>query len=182
MMNKQHGAALIVSLVLLIVMTIIGLSAIRTSALEEKMAANARDQQIALQATEMALRAGEAWIAGQLTELAATDNGSSNIWTANIMSIDDDIADSWWHQQNQAWWDANGVQANSDVMFSSNEAEIAVNRPRYIIEYQQYVGDDLLIGTGSTTTGRSFYRITARGTGASEQARVMLQSTTAKRY
>lgn len=182
MMNKQHGAALIVSLVILIVMTIIGLSAIRTSALEEKMAANARDQQIALQATEMALRAGEAWIAEQLTELAATDNGSSRIWTANIMSTDDDVADSWWHQRNQTWWNANGIQTSSDVAFGSNEADLQLNRPRYIIEYQQYVGDDLLIGTGSTTTGRSFYRITARGTGASEQARVMLQSTTAKRY
>jgi len=181
-MNKQQGAALIVSLVILIVMTIIGLASIRTSSMEEKMSANTRDQQIAMQATEIAIRAGEAWIASQTTEPDVTDNGITNVWTANIMMSDENAVDSWWQQRNAAWWNSNGVQTPNAVTFSTNAGNINVTRPRYVIEYIQYVGDDLLVGTGSTTTGRSYYRVTARGTGGSEQARVLLQSTTAKRY
>lgn len=36
LLPKQNGAALIVSLVILVLMTLLGLSSIRTSALEEK--------------------------------------------------------------------------------------------------------------------------------------------------
>lgn len=181
-MKTQQGAALIVSLVILVVMTIIGLAAIRTSSMEEKMTANTRDQQIATQATEIAIRAAEAWIASQPIEPDVTDNGSSNVWTKDIMLSNTALADSWWQQRDAAWWNANGVQSPSNITFTTNEAVVNVNRPRYVIEYQQYVGDDLLVGTGSTTSGRSYYRVTARGTGGSEQARVLLQSTTAKRY
>lgn len=182
-MNKQHGAALIVSLVILIVMTLIGLASIRTSAMQEKMSANLRDQQIAMQSTEIALRAGEAWIASQLTEPEATNTATNNVWSINNNTMmDEDLIENWWQQQDAAWWNTNGVQSGSDVTFSTNETDVDINRPRYVIEQQQYVSDDLLLGTGSTTTGRVYYRVTARGTGGSEQARIMLQSTTAKRY
>ncbi len=57
--NKQQGAVLIVSLLMLLVMTIIGLSAMRSTTLEEKMAGNYRNNNIAFQAAEAALRDGE---------------------------------------------------------------------------------------------------------------------------
>lgn len=63
-MNKlplhQTGAALIVGLVMLLVMTMIGVSAMQTNLLEEKMAGNYRDRDLAFQAAEAALRDAEA--------------------------------------------------------------------------------------------------------------------------
>lgn len=57
--KNQTGAALIISMIILVLMTLLGLSSIRTSSLEEKMTANLRDQELAFQAAEIALRDAE---------------------------------------------------------------------------------------------------------------------------
>ena len=59
MTPHQRGSALVFSLVILLVMTMIGITALGTSTLEEKMAANDRNQRVAFQAAEAALREGE---------------------------------------------------------------------------------------------------------------------------
>ena len=53
---NERGAALVISLVLLAVMTLFGISMVNTTLLEERMASNQRDTDIAFQATEAALR------------------------------------------------------------------------------------------------------------------------------
>ena len=60
--KKQRGVVLIMSLTILMVLTLIGVSAMKTSALQERMSGNARDYQIAFEAAEIALRAGEDYI------------------------------------------------------------------------------------------------------------------------
>ena len=50
--SKQSGSALIISLMILIVMTLIGITGMGTSGLEEKMAGNDRDAALAFQAAE----------------------------------------------------------------------------------------------------------------------------------
>ena len=57
--HKQHGVALAIALILLVIMTLLGLSGVRTVGLEEKMASNTYDRSLAFQAAEAALRAGE---------------------------------------------------------------------------------------------------------------------------
>lgn len=61
--DAQRGAALIMALVLLVAMTLVGLTGVRTAALEEKMASSTQDRNLAFQATEAALRVGEAAVA-----------------------------------------------------------------------------------------------------------------------
>jgi Tfp pilus assembly protein PilX len=58
----QSGIALVVSLIFLLLLTLISVSAMRVSGLEEKMVSNDRDRNLAFQAAEAALRAGEAQI------------------------------------------------------------------------------------------------------------------------
>lgn len=55
----QSGIALPMVLIFLVVMMLIGAVAIRNVTLEEKMAANSRNQQLAFQAAELGLRACE---------------------------------------------------------------------------------------------------------------------------
>ncbi|HEY8024591.1 MAG TPA: PilX N-terminal domain-containing pilus assembly protein [Burkholderiaceae bacterium] len=57
--NKQSGAALVVGLIFLVILTLLGLTAMQTGILEERMAGNSRDHNIAFQAAEAALRDGE---------------------------------------------------------------------------------------------------------------------------
>ena len=47
--KKQLGVALFISLVLLLVLTIIGVSAVQTTSLEERMARNTHDNVLAFQ-------------------------------------------------------------------------------------------------------------------------------------
>jgi Tfp pilus assembly protein PilX len=63
---KQQGAILIIGLLFLLMLTIIGVSAMSTTAFEEKMAGNRIDREIAFQAAEAALRAGERHIETEL--------------------------------------------------------------------------------------------------------------------
>ena len=53
----QHGAALVTSLVILLVLTLLGIAAMRTSTLEERMAGNVQDTVHAFEAAESGLNA-----------------------------------------------------------------------------------------------------------------------------
>lgn len=55
--KKQEGAALFVALIMLLVLTVIGLSASQRSTLQEKMASNAHMQNVAFNAAESAMSA-----------------------------------------------------------------------------------------------------------------------------
>ncbi|MDE2346314.1 MAG: hypothetical protein KGL13_07580, partial [Gammaproteobacteria bacterium] len=55
--SKQTGFVLIVALILLLVLTVLGLAAAQSTSLQERMAGNARDRDLAFQAAEAGLRA-----------------------------------------------------------------------------------------------------------------------------
>ena len=55
----QRGIALVVALVLLIVITLVGLAAVRGTIMQQKMTANFYDRQIAFQSDEAALRVAQ---------------------------------------------------------------------------------------------------------------------------
>lgn len=60
--RKQHGAVLATSLVMLLLLTIIGITAMSGTTEQERMAGNFRDRDIAFQSGETALRATEQWL------------------------------------------------------------------------------------------------------------------------
>jgi type IV pilus assembly protein PilX len=60
MRNRQSGIALFVALMLLLILSMIGLVIGRTQTVEERMARNENDNQIATQSAEAALRNAEA--------------------------------------------------------------------------------------------------------------------------
>lgn len=62
--HHQSGAALIITLVFLVVVTLIGVSAMRTTTMEENMAGNLRNQAVAFEGAEAALREGEGRLLG----------------------------------------------------------------------------------------------------------------------
>ena len=60
---QERGVALVMALVLLVIMNLLGLSAMRSAILEEKMAGQIRDRNLSLEAAEAALRQAEAHVA-----------------------------------------------------------------------------------------------------------------------
>lgn len=57
--SNQRGAVLVMSLIILLILTVLGLTAMQTTGVQERMAGGLRDASISLQAAEAALRDGE---------------------------------------------------------------------------------------------------------------------------
>lgn len=169
----QRGATLIISLLLLMVLTLIGVTAMRTTTLEEKMAGNMRDQNIAFQAAEAALRAGENWLAQQTTEPATHGNCAAapcdQVWVLNTPNQGDFLDTQWWKATTQA-------QTYSDATLTDVKTP-----PQYFVEHYTLIADSLVVGQGPKT-GRDIYRITARGTGGTDNAQAILQTTYTRRF
>lgn len=170
--NKQIGVVLIVSLIMLLLLTIIGVTSMQVTGLEEKMAGNMRNQNLAFQSAETALRDREAWIFTRPSEPAID---SATVWALNAADPIPTNSADWWHDVNDAWWPINAVA------LGFTPAGIAT-APRSIIEFKRFAADTLLIGAGGSIPGITYYQITSRGTGGNNQARVLLQSTTARRF
>src|SRR3546814_2367413 len=66
--HMQRGASLIVVLILLLVVTLLGLAALRTTILQERMSANLFDRSLSFQAAETALREGQVAIQNRSEE------------------------------------------------------------------------------------------------------------------
>lgn len=60
--RRQSGAVVIIGLIILLILTLLMLTSVRVSILQERMAANMRNQNIAFQAAESALREAESFI------------------------------------------------------------------------------------------------------------------------
>lgn len=77
--RAERGAVLIVALVMLLLLTVIGLASMRGTSLQESMAGNLRDGDVAFQAAEASLRKGEEVVTTRF--IAGTHNA---LETANI--------------------------------------------------------------------------------------------------
>lgn len=57
--HHQGGAVLVVGLIILLLLSLLGVQAMRSNVLQERMAGNMRERNVAFQAAEAALRLGE---------------------------------------------------------------------------------------------------------------------------
>jgi type IV pilus assembly protein PilX len=171
---RQHGAALVVSLMLLLVLTILGITGMYTTTLEEKMAGNMRDREIAFEAAERTLRYAERWLDGNVVALGAfDDDGSDGLYNYETPKI--------WTKVDWAGTDSsNGNKARSNDDISGTSAQ-----GRFIVEHLQTVagGNDVNLNNYGQDIGGAdleVFRITARGSGGADGAAVYLQTTYAK--
>jgi type IV pilus assembly protein PilX len=180
----QHGMVLVVTLIMLLMMSLLGLSAIRVTTLEERMAGNWRDQQLSLQAAEAALRGAER----QLAPLQAPPNPRDfpNGCGAGEDCLVFDGRESTRRPTEEGVMSADPTQrAEWEALARAYEPEISgiPAQPRFLIEHRGYIRDHLVSGFGANQeTGRDQYRITARGSGQTTVSRSVLQTHFIKRY
>lgn len=174
--TSERGVILIVTLFILLILTAVGMAAANISTFEQRMSVSLLDQDVAFQAAESALREGEAFVWG----LTGFDEGAANCSaeTGPCISTQNSVN--------------GGVFANSATLPWGSTSAYALPRfsgvkttPEYVIEYLQRVKDEnssLGLGTKTEISGSDFYRVTARGTGRSDQAQAVVQSVYAKRF
>ncbi|MEM9404230.1 MAG: PilX N-terminal domain-containing pilus assembly protein [Pseudomonadota bacterium] len=164
--QKQRGAVFIVSLVILLVVTMLAISSMQSTALEERMAGNTNDRNLAFQSTESALREAEVFIE------SITSLGNFN-GTGGLIGRTDAEPSLY----DQSTWGPEGNHVVAGTDFGSYEA------PRYFIKnFTTVTGTEGALnlsgygdnkGTGDVTV----FRLTARGIGAgADSAEVILRS------
>ncbi|MBT8090452.1 MAG: hypothetical protein KJO01_09620 [Gammaproteobacteria bacterium] len=164
--RRQRGVVLIVSLIMLLVVTLLAVSSMQGTSLEEKMAGNTRDRNLAFQTTESAVREAETYIESIVS--LGSFNGGGGLYGLT------DIAP--YYAMGTTWSDATQhVVADADYG--------AYARPQYFIKHFTTVkgteGAMNMSGYGDNkgTGDVSIFKITSRGTGASaESAEVILRS------
>lgn len=181
--QHQRGAILVFALVFLAVLTMMGVSGMESTTLEERMSANMVDNEVAFNAAESALQAAEAWLILQNTLPITSVDGSTTVWAEDAMDptpagAGNDDGQYWWSHASMdaTWWTNNGDAP-------ANVPGVSV-QPRYLIEEYKTVdtGQSIAIGGGETTVPRIFHRITARGWGIANTTRAMVQATFVQTY
>lgn len=148
--RQPAGIALPIALVFLVVLTIIGVTSMQTSTLQERMAGNTVDRSIALQAAEETLR------------VAAEDieSGVSLIGDAYVYNVG--------NGPNPDGLDC--ASPPSDVQIVSATGDVAAD-PCYFAE--EYISVPLTAGSGGAEIR---YKVTAIATGRSPESSVVLTS------
>jgi len=166
-LKKQQGAVLIVSLLIMLIMTLISVAGLRTTTLEEKMVTNIRDKNIAFEAAEAALQEAEGVVEAEISMAAYDTTGTDGKYDNTIVDIEGNIT----------WVAGTDCAASADIVGTYTNTA-----PCYAIQnYASVVqGTDVLNqGNYGGNTGAGtleMFRITARGTGASDNTQVILQT------
>jgi type IV pilus assembly protein PilX len=187
--RNQRGATLIVGLIFLVALTLLGVMAMKSTLLQERMAGGSRDHSLAFQAAEAALRDAKRDILSLRADGTTCTPGSAGCrpatdrpWESagrtpftstctNGQCYDNPAVSGYgFGVGNQAAWLAYPLTGapSIDYGFFTGAVPIAgvATQPRYLIE--------IFLRSNSQVT-RYFYRITARGVGANPNTAVVLQ-------
>lgn len=170
---NQHGMALVISLIFLVVLTALGIFAIQNNTLQERMAGNYRNQHIAFEAAELALRVGEE------ATIQRTHAGSP------ISVLDNNSTDPW---NPEYWLDAVTNNSAKAHQLEAGSAPHSSQQPIFFLEeidmplivdtdIEDPVTDAALDGSLEPERTQNLYRITAIGFGGTDDAVIILQST-----
>ena len=149
----------------------------QSTMLEEKMAGNLRDENLAFQAAEAALRDGEKYLQSATVGPFLTAKNATGLYQPALSTTTE-------------WWELAGIWTAAGSRVFGGALPGIATQPRYIIEDMSYQtrctktgceniplpktpGGSLKMGA---VTQVGLFRITARGTGGTDQAAIVLQS------
>ena len=187
-LRSQRGAVLIVSLMFLVILTMLGVTAMTSTTFEERMAGNARDAAIAHHAAEAALREARDEILGLTTTKRANSmdrfHERSPACSAGICQKVGDIATPAGTEYPVTlppipdivkWTKDDAATAEYGSMSGGKKISAVSNQPRYTIElFCSPMFYETLKDVGAHCR---LYRLTATGWGRNPNTRVTLQET-----
>lgn len=160
--RAQRGIALVVALILLLLITMVGLAAMRGTLMQQRMASNLYDRQVALQNAEAALRAATTLVPSQPTLIW------HNCQTSGVVCLPDPFNDP-----NLPSGAIHPVSSGTSAGAYS-AGVTAGYQPQYVVESMgNWVDQNANTGFGNTANSRNYgvqgssatsvyYRITAR--------------------
>ncbi len=197
---RQRGAVLIVGLVILLVVTMVGIGGQQSTVLQERMAGNMRQNNIAFQAAEAALQLALSYLEEQAQPITPDDAGTHFVWTSCTVDdadagraacgrLQDDVLTNW-KKAPAAVKEGTTYGAMAAALDGADPGSDAdaykfpdvIADPHIYIEVRE---DRYFPDTQANSFGEQimyFYTVTSIGFGTNEQARAILQSTIARVY
>lgn len=172
--STQRGISLIIVMIFLVILSILGVTAMQSSSLGSRIARNEADRALAFQAAEAALRDGEldvknlkanntaclAASAGCRVENISRGDGFDTSCTLGLCDSRAFTTPVW---EDTTRWTTTGASVAYGTYTAAAALPVVGQQPRYILEYFP-LGDSVV------------YRVTAVGFGANTSTQVMLQS------
>lgn len=181
----QHGATLLVALILLLVMTLMASTSLQSNVLQLRMAANMQDETVAFEAAETALRYAEKWLSEQdeMPGLIHYDDWRSTSSEFVFDSSKGSLLKEKLGQLNSIGdWES---KAQLVTLFDVNAAQSGRvdEQPRVTLEFRQYDADNKTIkGSYLGESGSGLFRQLSRNTGVTGNSEVILVSEYRKRF
>jgi type IV pilus assembly protein PilX len=188
--RSQNGFVLVTSLIFLVVITLLAVSAINSSTLQERMASNQREKSRARQAADAALRRGELVLEDTVFDTlqkpgstvivdtpADTENGGTlrvRIWRRGEMIEDTDEQDN-----PEAFLDDSTWADDKPLTYKLEDLLDPVD---YFVEDYDCIARDLNPDSKAVCDGSMLYRVTARARGKNPAAVAVTQSIYEKNY
>jgi type IV pilus assembly protein PilX len=165
---RQQGAAMVIALVMLLILTLLATASARMTLLDERMMGNTQDRNVAFQGAEAAIRTGETVLA--VAGVLPAFNNGLGLWqpaAPGVMPV---------------WESVDWENVGADVLAYDGLADAPGNLANatasYLIEEMPpvpCVGCSIVAGV--VPDEPAIYRVTARGVGAAGNATVTLQTT-----
>ncbi|MGN8157185.1 pilus assembly PilX family protein [Salinisphaera sp. RV14] len=180
--RRQDGFILVTSLIFLVVLTLLAVSAINSSTLQERMATNQREKSRALDAADSALSHVETLLASTGfrqcnpvmnptagTSAAANSGCDTSASGLTVIPAGSGTSDSTSYYLSDQFWSQAGV---SSYQLPADASSTGLN-VQYVVEYVREQANDLNPGSAGTVI---LFRITARADGRSPASRAVVQS------
>jgi type IV pilus assembly protein PilX len=165
--SKQNGVVMFVALILLLILSLLGVTAARMQTVEERMARNDGNRQLGQQAAEAALRAAEVGVlTGTYFNFAGNANGLYQPDWVNTGSA----------LTGMNWSSGAVITYAGPPLLSLPPAS---QTPKFMIEQLPSVAaanDDTSMSGLTNSAPVTVYRVTAKGVGADNTSTTTLQS------
>ncbi|HEX3951694.1 MAG TPA: PilX N-terminal domain-containing pilus assembly protein [Steroidobacteraceae bacterium] len=165
--SKQSGVVMFVALILLLILSLLGVTASRMQTVEERMARNDNNRQLGAQAAEAALRAAEAGIlSGTISDFVA---GTGGLYTPDLTQGSPLTGMDWTVAVNTLPYPG---PALADLPAPSRTPKIVIEQLNSVAGAGQNIQVVGLNGPPPV----SVFRVTAQGVGADGTSTTMLQT------
>ncbi|RMF13159.1 MAG: pilus assembly protein [Gammaproteobacteria bacterium] len=169
--TKQKGAALLVGLILLLILTVLGVASLNDTVVQNKMSGAMQDTNAALQAADSAVREAEAFIDGLTTLAGFVDN--NGLYTEGKAPDPYDAAT--WTGTVSAVAPGTHGQSTKPRYFIELMGDVQENNSNTSVNIQTYSHES---GAGQLKG----FRIVGRATGASGVAQRIVESYYVRRF
>lgn len=186
--HNQRGSVMVISLLVLLILTILGLASVTNNLTQERMTHDMKDINIAFQSAESALRYGEVWTENQAlvpvpkpqSNCDSSCDDNNDVWVNDDVSQADLFTAGWWATNARAFgknYENGGAWPTSSQLDGLTPEQ----QPRYVNEFFRFEPDSLSVGI-AVPTGRYMYQLSARGQGKQATTETRVQSIYAKQF